>query len=146
MDLSRDVFDIFDVDGDGEVDRNEWPYETIDEPFPSFYYADVDELLRIVDGSKFDDRRPELWRFLVGRTDTQKQRVRRELLEQLVARAANAPLSDVSRGAAPPGFLARWDLDGDGAVTPQEHREFPRVAARCDRNGDGRIDAKDAGR
>jgi hypothetical protein len=44
---------------------------------------------------------------------------------------------------AAPGFVERFDLDGDGAVDAAEFPAFARIAARCDRNGDGRISAKD---
>ena len=58
--------------------------------------------------------------------------------------AGQAPLVDPSGQSVGGDFLVRWDIDGDGAVTPDEHGRFEALAARCDVNGDGRIDARDA--
>jgi hypothetical protein len=41
-------------------------------------------------------------------------------------------------------FLARWDIDGDGQVDRGEHLNFDQIAMRCDRDGNGKINARDA--
>ncbi len=54
------------------------------------------------------------------------------------------PLVDVAGQPAPPGFIDRFDLDGDGAVDASEYPDLALLLPRCDRNGDGKISRKDA--
>ncbi|HZL98610.1 MAG TPA: hypothetical protein VFD43_00030, partial [Planctomycetota bacterium] len=84
---------------------------------------------------------PELYRAIAG--ELAPHDVTPERVEQLLARARAYPLEDARGGPAAPGFVERWDLDGDEAVSPWEFPAFDRIADRCDRNGDGQIDRKD---
>ena len=59
-------------------------------------------------------------------------------------RGQNRPLRDIRNENTLGAFLARWDIDGDGAVDRDEHLKFDRIAPRCDLDGNGRIDLRDA--
>ena len=85
--------------------------------------------------------RPDLVVRLLG--PYQRKDVPPEFLRKQIDRSRGNPLVDAGNVPAPPGFVARWDLDGDGAVDAQEYPAFARIADRCDRNGDGRIDLHD---
>ncbi|HTE07097.1 MAG TPA: hypothetical protein VK824_12965, partial [Planctomycetota bacterium] len=141
MDLGKDVTQFFDLDRDGLVQFAEWPWAVRPRPLPVLLAASVGSLRKILARPGFDQRRPELAAAVYGGrsahdlTDAQ--------LQQAIDRARGNPLSDVAGADGPPGFIARYDLDGDGAVDAVEFPQLPAIAERCDSNGDGRIDRKD---
>jgi len=147
MQLDDEVLAAFDVDGDGRVQRDEWPWEVVDDPLPSLAYCPPDGLRALIGRMGFERARPLLYRVIAGSTEEQRitpRDIPDERLEQFLVRARNRPLDDVLGERVLGGFLRRWDLDGDGAVRPDEHLAWERVARRCDRDGNGRIDAADA--
>ncbi len=141
MDLGDDVLRFFDTSGDGLAQFSEWPFTVDDRPLPTLFYATVDYLARLVARIGFDKERPDLYVRLAG--PFQKNDIPPERLQQEIDRARANPLVDPLDRAAPPAFIDRWDIDGDGAVDAQEYPALPRIADRCDRNGDGRIDRAD---
>jgi hypothetical protein len=141
MDLGPEVMRFFDPDGDGKAAFAEWPFTVEVAAVPSLYYTTVEQLLALLGRQGFERARPALFALLCG--DEPPHDVERERLEAFVARARAQPLTDAYGRPAAPGFLERWDVDGDGAVGPEEHPAFGKLARRCDRNGDGRIDKRD---
>jgi hypothetical protein len=141
MQLGEDVFRFFDPDGDGRAAFSEWPFTVDLAPLPSLMQAEQGELEALVDRRDFDNRRPRMHAALVG--DPNRNRADDARLLALLAQARARPLTDVLGAPAAPGFLERWDLDGDGAVEPREFLDFERIAERCDRDGNGRIDGRD---
>jgi LVIVD repeat len=145
MDLRAEVVKYFDTDGDGLAQFSEWPFTVDDDPLPSFYYAELPSLQRLIEAPGFETRRPRLYRAVAGlgddgRRDSEELAV---YLQQLIDLSRTNPLIDVAGEPASPGFVERFDLDGDRAVDAGEFPGFARLSARCDRNGDGRIGAKD---
>jgi hypothetical protein len=135
------VLRFFDPDRDGLAAFTEWPWVVETDPLPTLYYATADDLMKLVNRLGWDKQRPGLFALIARGKEAHD--VTDEMIAQQIAYARGRPLVDPSGEGAPPGFIARWDLDGDGAVEPEEYAPFARVAARCDLNGDGRIDEKD---
>jgi hypothetical protein len=115
------------------------------DPLPSLYYASLDTLTRLLERPGFEHQRPRLYSTLVGLGDNGQRdhAALQAYLQQVLDQARANPLIDVAGQPAAPGFVERFDLDGDGAVDAAEFPALARIAARCDRNGDGRISAKD---
>ncbi len=141
MDLGRDVTQYFDLDRDGRVQFAEWPWAVNARPLPTLFAASVASLRKVLARPGFDQRRPELNTVFYGERSTRE--LKDAELQQAIDRARGNPLIDIRGDGAPPGFIERYDLDGDGAVDLVEFPELPRIADRCDRNGDGRIDRRD---
>jgi hypothetical protein len=141
MDLGRDVTQYFDLDRDGLVQYAEWPWAVLPRPLPTLYMASVASLRKVLARPGFGQRRPELTTVFYGERSTAD--LTDEQLQQAIDRARGNPLIDVRGESAPPGFIARYDLDGDGAVDLVEFPELPRIAERCDLDADGKIDRRD---
>lgn len=141
MDLGSDVMQFFDPDGDDLASFSEWPWVVDIDPLPSFYYVTFENLKKLVNRLGWDRKREVVYR-LIAR-NLQPHDVTDEMIQYQIDYARGAPLRDPTGESAPPGFIARWDLDGDRAVEPEEYQPFERIAARCDLNGDGRIDKRD---
>jgi hypothetical protein len=141
MDLGDDVMRFFDPNGDKRAEFGEWPWVVDVDPLPTLYYATFDNLKNLVNRLGWDRKNASLYR-LIAR-NLQPHDVTDEMIQNQIDYARGAPLRDPTGESAPSAFIARWDLDGDGAVEPDEYEPFARVALRCDTNGDGRIDKKD---
>jgi hypothetical protein len=143
MDLRDEVVRFFDPDGDGYARFSEWPFTVDLDPLPSAYYATLDTLVKLLLRPGFEKDRPKLFEALMGL----ERRGDREEVERIVQRVLDVsranPLVDVAGQPAAPGFIERFDLDGDGAVDAEEYPELPRLLPRCDRNGDGVVSGKD---
>jgi hypothetical protein len=143
MDLRDEVVRFFDPDGDGLARFSEWPFTVDQDPLPSAYYATLDTLVKLLLRPGFEKERPKLFEALMGL----ERRGDREEVEGIVQRMLDVsranPLVDVAGQPAAPGFIERFDLDGDGAVDGQEYPELERLLPRCDRNGDGVVSGKD---
>jgi hypothetical protein len=143
MDLGGDVSRFFDLDADGLVQFREWPWVVDAAPLPTLYYVDsLARLRKVLARPGFDQRRPQLYGSADGSERTFAD-LPDEILQQALDRALANPLTDVKGEPAPPGFLARYDIDNDGAVDATEFPPLPRIAERCDLDGDGRIDRRD---
>ncbi len=143
MDLREDVVRFFDPDGDGLARFAEWPFTVEQEPLPTVYYATLDGLLDLLLRPGFSKVWPKLYEALVGlfgRSD--RDEIARVVQRVLDVSRAN-PLIDVLGQPAAPGFIERFDLDGDGAVDGGEYPELGKLLPRCDRNGDGVVSGKD---
>lgn len=143
MRLQSDVMAEIDVDGDGYATLQEWPWAVDFQPWPSLMYTSLEFLKDLQDDPRFDARRPGFWdAFGVDRrrigplTDAQ--------LQARIDAALAEPVIDVRGVRALGDFVVRWDVDGDGAVGPDEFAPFERVAVRCDVDGNGVIDRRDA--
>jgi len=146
MDLDDGVIQFFDLDGDGRVQFSEWPWEVVEDPLPSLNYTTLEGVRAMLERMGFERGRPVLYRILSGSTEDRRIAARDipdERLEGLIARARNQPLRDVLNESVLGDFLARWDMDGDGALTPDEHEAYDRLRARCDLDGNGRVDRSD---
>jgi hypothetical protein len=142
MELGPEIMQFFDLDGDGLAAFSEWPFTVEVSALPSLYYATVEMLTDLLRRPGFERARPQLHAVLAG--NFAPHDVPLERLEGYVGRARAQPISDAVGQSAAPGFLERWDLDGDGAVSPWEFPAFPKLAHRCDVNDDGLIDRRDA--
>jgi hypothetical protein len=146
MDLDDGVIQFFDLDGDGRVQFSEWPWQVVEDPLPSLNYTTLEGVRAMLERMGFERGRPVLYRILSGSTEDRRIAARDipdERLEGLIARARNQPLRDVLNESVLGDFLARWDMDGDGALTPDEHEAYDRLRARCDLDGNGRVDRSD---
>jgi hypothetical protein len=141
MVLGPEVMQFFDLDKDGRAAFAEWPFTVEPPDVPSLYYASVEQLIELLARPGFKRARPALYAALAG--ELAPHDVPRERLEALLGRARARPIIDAYDRPAAPGFIERWDLDGDGAVSPAEFPAFARLGQRGDRNGDGRIDRRD---
>jgi hypothetical protein len=141
MDLGPEVLKFFDPDGDGKAAFVEWPFAIDLDPLPALYFAQVADLKKLIAKPGFQSQRPLLYRAIAG--ELAPHDVTDQHIEDVLARARGNPLDDPYGNVSAPGFVERWDLDGDHAVEPWEFPAFARVAERCDRNGDGKIDRKD---
>src|SRR5690606_15583132 len=124
----------------------EWPFEVLDDPLPALAHAELASLRALLAGRELPRNRPRLYRLLTGGSEDAPvalHDVDDERLQRIIDRARALPLGDPEGNRAPGPFLARWDLDGDGAVGPHEHDRWDVIAPRCDRDGNGRIDARD---
>jgi hypothetical protein len=141
MDLGDDVMRFFDTDGDKLARFGEWPWVVDVDPLPTFYYVSFENLKKLVNRLGWDRKRPRLYQ-LIARGEVPHD-VTDEMIQFQIDVARGGPLADPTGETAAPGFISRWDLDGDGAVEPEEYGPYQRIAARCDTNDDGRIDRKD---
>ncbi len=149
MDLGANVVQFFDVDGDKLVDWNEWPWLVVlgERRLPSLHYMDLEALLELLGRMGFDERRPFLYQVLTGGNRDRRVAARDVPLDRIqgfLDRAQNNPLDDVAGEGVLGDFLVRWDVDGDGAVDAGEHRRWAAIAARCDLDGNGKVDERDA--
>ncbi len=143
MDVGADVLRFYDVDGDGRARFDEWPWEVpVGNPLPTLLYTDLETILDLRDDPAFQRRRPEITAVLSSRRDNDEAVDLGYLMGLLAAARAN-PIRDMAGELSPGGFLERWDLDADGAVEPWEWQPYPRLADRCDLDGNGRIDLDD---
>lgn len=142
MDLGPEVMQFFDPDDDGRAAFSEWPFAIDTDPLPTLLYANAPDLLKLIGKPGWASQHPELYVAIAG--ELAAHDVPLERVEGLLARARGVPLSDPQGQVSAPGFVARFDIDGDGEVTPAEFPAFAQIAERCDRNGDGTIDRKDA--
>ncbi len=143
MDLRADVLRFFDTDGDGLAQLSEWPFALDQDPLPSLYYATAGMLLGLLERPGFENDRPRLYRVLVGLDSGRDADDLADYVDGVLAASRAQPLIDAAGQPAAPGFVERFDLDGDGAVDAREYPGLPLIAARCDRNGDGKVSAKD---
>jgi hypothetical protein len=141
MDLGDEVMRFFDTDGDKLARFSEWPWVVDVDPLPTFYYVSFENLKKLVNRLGWDRQRPRLYQ-LIARGE-QPHDVTDDMIQFQIDLARGGPLADPTGETAMPGFISRFDLDGDGAVEPEEFEPFGRIAARCDTNEDGRIDRKD---
>jgi hypothetical protein len=149
MDLDEDILQFFDVNGDGAMQFAEWPWETLAEAerLPSFRYVDREMLRDLVGRGGLAEDRPYIYGLLSGDDGNRRGQLSETgeaRLATLLGRAQNQPLQDVRGRQTMGDFLARWDIDGDGQVDRGEHLNFDQIAMRCDRDGNGKINARDA--
>jgi hypothetical protein len=143
MDLRTDVLRFFDTDGDGLAQLAEWPFTLEQDPLPTLYYATAETLLRLLERPGFENQKPKLYRALVGLDSRRDKDELADYVDRVLAASRANPLIDVAGQPAAPGFVERFDLDGDGAVDAAEYPGLRLIAPRCDRNGDGKISARD---
>ena len=146
MDLDDDVIRFFDNDSDGEATIEEWPFLVEQDPLPTLAFTSPEFLKRLFGRPGFERKRPKFYASIAraGRRYDDGPRAPHEISEEeLQTRIAAARTPDAFANA-PPEFLLRFDLDGDGAVEPGEHIEFERLAKRCDLDGDGDVDEGDS--
>lgn len=137
FELDDNTFAFFDVDDDGLAGLDEWPFVVDERPVPTLRHATVEALRRLLRMPGLDDEREALLApLLAGRSPG-------DVPDEDLARAIDEAVGRQAYATAPPGFVARHDLDGDGAVERDELSVFERVAARCDLDGDGEIDDHD---
>jgi hypothetical protein len=141
MRLGPEVMQFFDLDGDDRAAFSEWPFTVELNAVPSLYYATLELLQDLVGRPAFRKQRPGFFAAIAG--DEPPYDLSVERLQALLGRARARPIIDAYGRPAGPGFIERWDLDGDGAVGPSEFPAFRKLAERCDRNGDGLIDRRD---
>ena len=143
MDLRADVLRFFDTDGDGLAQISEWPFTVEQDPLPTLYYATGESLLKLLDRPGFENQRPKLYRSLVDPDRGDDEDDLADYVDRVLAASRASPLIDVLGAPAAPGFVERFDLDGDGAVDDSEYPGLPLIAPRCDRNGDGKVGGRD---
>ncbi|MGQ0553088.1 MAG: hypothetical protein ACT4PU_07695 [Planctomycetota bacterium] len=141
MDLGPEVTKFFDPDEDGAAEFAEWPFVVDPEPLPCLLYTSLEALKKLLRSQGFDRKHPDLFARLAN--GLAPHDIPDENLQQLLDRARADPLSDPAGASSAPGFIERWDLDGDAAVDAREHPGFARLAPRCDSNGDGEISKAD---
>lgn len=141
MDLRDEVLRFFDPDGDGLAQFREWPWTVDPSPLPSAHYVPLEHLLALLQRPAFERGHPAAFAALGGGGVDESMRAER--LQRVLDFARANPLVDLRGEPAAPGFVERFDVDGDGAVDAAEYPQLHRLLPRCDRNGDGLVSRKD---
>jgi len=142
--VPQPLLQLFDVNRDGQLDRDELPRSRPRGPFLLLLAGDAKAALELLDKDR--DRRlsaTELDRFpeTLRRFDDDKDSSLdlKELETAVTAARVEGSL------LAFDDFLARWDVDGDGSVARAEFAGRLALFRRLDVDGDGAVTTRDAG-